>query len=93
MRAVQQPTTGHTQLAADSPGQQLGLIEPSIGESGSAGGRPGDDVEPRRIGLTQPEASDHEMGEMTGQTPTVAVLERQQRRARRPLERHRCDHR
>ena len=42
--AVQQPPARHPELTADGPGEELGLVEPSLGGARRAGGRPGDQV-------------------------------------------------
>jgi hypothetical protein len=83
--AVEQATARHPQLATDRPGQQFGLVEPTVRQAGPAGRCPGDHVD-RHLGQTEP--AHHEAGNMPGDRASVAVLQRQQGAARRAVERH-----
>jgi hypothetical protein len=88
MAAEEQAPTRQRQFVGDRTGQQFGLVVPPSVGAGSAGGRPGDDIEPSAP-LTEAQAVHRDVGQVAGHAPPVAVLQAVHHLAGDPLERQR----
>ena len=73
-RPIEQTARRHTELAADVPGDELGLVESSRPPSRRARRRPGDDVDAVVVAVGD-DGVDDEAGEVSSHLTTVAVLQ------------------